>query len=161
MEGRNGDANESSGVFASIKNFFSINSLKVLYLYTIGSCIPVRCSTRCLPEQTDRSQTLKREESGTFHREPKLIIDDDNEVVGDERQKKEKVNLHFENHIQKWKRLHFPWKPIFHILLVALVTVQVGVNMGKHLVQAVSLCMPSIAQLVNYDNKSMLVQCVN
>lgn len=129
MEGRHGDANESSGVFASIKSFFSINSLKVLYLYTIGSCLPERCSTRCLPEPTDRSQTSEREESGTFRRKPisesKLIIDDDNEVVGDERQKKEKVNLHFENHIQKWKRLHFPWKPIFHILLVALVTAQV------------------------------------
>lgn len=140
MEEINGDANESSGVFASIKSFFSVNSLKVLYKYTIGSCIPVRCLTRCLPEQTDRSQTLKREESGTFYREPKLIIDDDKEVVGDERQKKEKVNRHFENHIQKWKRLHFPWKPTFHILLVALVTVQVGVNMGISTLYRLCLC---------------------
>ena len=141
MEGRVGDANESaSGVFASVKSLFSINSLKVLYLYTIGSCIPRSCSTRCLPEPTvSRSHTLEQEESGTFHREPKLIIDNGTEVVGDERQMKEKVNLHFENHIQKWKRLRFPWKPIFHILLVALVTAQVG-DMGISTLYRLCVC---------------------
>lgn len=39
---------------------------------------------------------------------------------------KEKVNLHFENHLQKWKRQKIcgPWKAIFHILLVITVTIQ-------------------------------------
>ena len=123
------DEGNPVGVFTRVKNFFSINSLKVLYKYTIGSCVPEKCSTRCLPS-TDTSQTKKRKQPGKA--ETKLedmtlsqIINEGRELVG-ETQMKKKVNLHFENHIQKWRRLHFPWKPIFHILLVALVTAQVG-----------------------------------
>ena len=41
---------------------------------------------------------------------------------------KDKINHHFENHLQKWKnRKRFPFKVILDILLVALVTAQVSV----------------------------------
>lgn len=40
---------------------------------------------------------------------------------------KAEVNLHFENHLQKWwKRKRFPFKIVQHLLLVILVTVQVS-----------------------------------
>ena len=150
MEAENGrgeDAKEESlGVCGSVKNLFNINSLKVLYLYTIGSCVPLKCSSRCRLPPTDKSQTEELEGSGAPRRKvkqshlesktvTKILIDDGRELA-EEKRMKEKVNLHFENHIQKWKRLHFPWKPIFHILLVVLVTAQVG-GVGKHLGQAV------------------------
>ena len=40
---------------------------------------------------------------------------------------KERVNRHFENHLQKWKnRKRFPFKVILDLLLIVLVTAQVS-----------------------------------
>ena len=142
MEDGEDSSEDSVGVFASVKSFF-INNLKFLYKYTIGSCVPEKCSTRCLPTDAPQTEELKQP-GASSHRKAESnlesmtmsqIINEGRESV-EEKQMKEKVNLHFENHIQKWNRLHFPWKPIFHILLVALVTVQVGGKMGKHLTHA-------------------------
>ena len=113
-EGSDDEKEKSFDVFASVKThgFFSINSLKLFYLYTIGSCVPSKCSTQPKLLHPEK-QTIELEE-----------------VVGKKRMKK-RVNRHFENHVQKYlKRFHFPWKPIFHILLVALVTVQVSGNVS-------------------------------
>lgn len=122
---------ESLGLFARLKSLCSINGLKILYMYTIGSCIPLKYSTRCLP-QDDGYETVELQESGADHRKgtseskPATQIMDDGEELIEEEPIKKKVNLHFQNHLQKWKRQKFPWKPIFHILLVVLITVQVS-----------------------------------
>ena len=39
---------------------------------------------------------------------------------------KKKINLHFESHLQKWKRQRFPFKVTLHLLLIVLVTTQVS-----------------------------------
>ena len=48
------------------------------------------------------------------------------ELAFEELRMKEKVNLHFGNHWQKWKRQKIcgPWKVFFHILLVITVSIQ-------------------------------------
>ena len=52
-------------------------------------------------------------------------IGESKDMASRERSLKEKVNLHFENHWQKWKRKKFRvWKVVFHVLLVILVTIQ-------------------------------------
>ena len=111
-----------------------LNSLKTLYKYTIGSCIPLKCSNRCIqidgPQNVRTSQLEEpaaedTSESSSGSKTATQIIKDGEELIG-EKPMKEKVNLHFENHIQKWKRQKFPWKVLFHILLVVSVTVQVS-----------------------------------
>ena len=117
------EMDKSFDVFDSVEKhgFFSTNSLKLLYLYTIGSCVP-KCSTQAETQSKQQTRNDKPTE-----------LEEMVQVREREKQAKKKVNRHFENHVQKYlKRFHFPWKPIFHILLVALVTAQVSGNVSKH-----------------------------
>ena len=90
-------------------------TLKLIYKYTIGSCVP--CS-----ENSSESEASNNKRMAT----QLPPIDDESW-----KEQKKKVNEHFENHLQKWlgrQKPRFPWKALFHLLLVALVTIQVICN---------------------------------
>ena len=97
------------------KLFNTLESLLMLiYKYTIGSCVP--CS-----ENSSESKRLFKP------MDIQLPPNDDENW----KEQKKKVNEHFENHLQKWlgrQKPRFPWKALFHLLLVALVTIQVICN---------------------------------
>ena len=95
---------ESHVVNQSAKNLFS--RMNPIYKYTIGSCVPF---SSCSP--FGHESAYSREVN-----EPKELLVD--EI-------KTKVNRHFENHLKKWGQQKFPWKALFHLLLVILVTIQV------------------------------------
>ena len=100
----------------------------ILYDYSIGSCIvSLSCSQYF---QCDKPQRM---EMGSYSSEsPSSSASAEktarHTVRGRDTFLKEEVNLHFENHLQKWKRKRFPFKITLHLLLVALVTVQVSAS---------------------------------
>ena len=96
---------ESHVVNQSAKKIL-FSRLKPIYKYTIGSCVPF---SSCSPFGHESAH------SPEFNEPKELLVD---EI-------KTKVNRHFENHLEKWERRKFPWKALFHLLLVILVTIQV------------------------------------
>lgn len=103
----------SSGVSTSVQRLFS---LKTLYKYTIGSCIPSKYSR-------DKTQNVEQELE-----EPAAVTPDFAQIMDNShggKELKKRINYHFQNHLQKWERKKFPWKALSHLLLVLLVTIQV------------------------------------
>ena len=95
---------ESHVANQSAKTKFS--RMKPIYEYTIGSCVPFS-SCSAFGHESAHSREAN---------EPKELLVD--EI-------KTKVSRHFEDHVEKWRRRKFPWKALFHLLLVILVTIQV------------------------------------
>ena len=102
------DNSRTSLIFGSL-----LKCLKVLYHYTIASC---------LPNQSDDAEHIEMVNfsSGEAGIASKAAIRKREELI-----MKKKVNLHFEDHLQKWKRKKFPFKVMLHLLLLVLVTAQV------------------------------------
>ena len=107
----------------------------ILYDYSIGSCITSLSCTQYF--QCDKPQRVRDGEMNTFSQSGSLAGFQKSSAIPAEspaqqtirrRDKflKEEINLHFENHLQKWKRKRFPFKIVLYLLLVVLVTVQVS-----------------------------------
>ena len=103
-----------------------------LYLYTFGSCLYFgRTNVSLTRKDRIELRTLWKSRS---------VTDDASDAQHQEDQWKKKtqkadhlikkrIQHHFQDHISKWKdteRPRFPWKMMLHILLVIIVTVQVG-----------------------------------
>ena len=91
-------------------------ALRNLYNFTIASCLYFLC---CLKLQKQAAKLTGDETDG----EKQPLIENPEEA-----KIKERLRFHFMNPFQKWKypaRRRFPWKFIFQILSIILVTVQV------------------------------------
>ena len=95
--------------------------LKFICKYSIRSC-PGLKSCQCYCGQCDKSQSDPKE-SEMVDYPPSITTSIQHCKQADV---KEAVNYHYKDHIQKWKRQKFPWKVIFHISLIILVTIQVS-----------------------------------
>ena len=103
--------------------------LRILYQFSIGSCIHSLLS--CSEYFRDDEPYAGPYESVELDGLPGNLkqTPESKKAIRDARMKK-KINLHFQSHLQKWKRKYFPFKVTFHLLLVVLVTVQVS---GLHI----------------------------
>ena len=116
----NGNRAKGSSCISSLSKM-----LGILYQYSIGSCIHslLSCSQYFRSDAKpfdNESVELDIVCPGNLKKAP-----ESKKAIRDTRMK-EKINLHFQSHLQKWKRKHFPFKVTLHLLLVVLVTVQVS-----------------------------------
>ena len=98
--------------------------LGILYHYSIGSCIYTLLSC-CSQYFLNDEEPYDRVELDILCPENLKKAPESKKAIRDTRMK-EKINLHFQSHLQKWKRRQFPFKVTLHLLLVVLVTVQVS-----------------------------------
>jgi len=100
-----------------------------LRTYTIGSCnysLCHKCSDGSKEDIQLQLLTKKRVKQGKLRTDEeewkRLACQADGEM-------KKRLRYHFKSHIAKWtdgNRRRFPWKLILHILLLAIVTIQVS-----------------------------------
>ena len=104
----------------------------ILYHYLIVSLV-YSLSSQCFHSDgpTDKSVTVEMNNfdsglrSGTDPKgKPKRALQ--SEKARRDKYMKERIKFHFQSHLQKWKRLHFPFKVTLHLLLVVIVTIQVS-----------------------------------
>ena len=129
------------------------------YHYTIGSCCYAPLKWLCVTlfhnfcckndtkhnkEETSEYETLSKI---TF---PKNTQDTkwkrSSQIDEADRRMKERLQYHFQDHIQKWTNMkgrRFPWKLVLHLLLVVSVTVQVS-----NITQQVEII--GVRQICNY-----------
>lgn len=96
--------------------------LKILYQFTIGSCLYTllpNCSRPNHDNAADQYELNNHASREAKREEFKKRAAESDKCM------KEKINFHFQSHYQKWKRKQFPFKPSLHLLLVMLVTLQV------------------------------------
>ena len=100
--------------------------LGILYQFSIGSCIHslLSCSDYFRSDEPHERQYESVELDALCPGNLKKA-QESKKSIRDTRMK-EKINLHFQSHLQKWKRKHFPFKVTLHLLLVVLVTAQVS-----------------------------------
>ena len=100
--------------------------LGILYQFSIGSCIHslLSCSDYFRSDEPHERHYESVELDALCPGNLKKA-QESKKSIRDTRMK-EKINLHFQSHLQKWKRKHFPFKVTLHLLLVVLVTVQVS-----------------------------------
>lgn len=101
--------------------------LKVLYDYSVGSCLPAQYTGA-----SKRNGTKQRTDAETIEMDDFIGLIPEREAVTTKDRKelemKDAVKFHYQSHLQKWtKHKRFPWKVIFHLLLVVLVTIQVSI----------------------------------
>ena len=120
---KNLHANRKTRYFEHAKSW-----LKVLYDYSVGSCVPAQCagaskrSKRKENENITAAAVEMDDIMGLIPEREAITVKDRREL-----EMKDAVKFHFQSHLQKWsKHRKFPWKVIFHLLLVALVTIQVS-----------------------------------
>ena len=96
-----------------------------LYRYTISSCASsLRLSNYWLSDEPPSRDENDLIEMKSFPpRGPNRGTPESESL---DKRMKEKINLHFESHLQKWKRQRFPFKVTLHLLLIVLVTTQVS-----------------------------------
>ncbi|XP_065902044.1 mucolipin-3-like isoform X2 [Dysidea avara] len=107
-----------------------------LFHFTIGPCYNGCKRAWRLYSPRDDPYSSDRELTDYMSEEREPLINEDNEWTtkiqkerADHRIKK-RLQLHFQDHIQKWSRdthPRFPWKAVLHLLLVVFVTVQVSI----------------------------------
>ena len=113
-----------------------VKCLRILYDYSIGSCITsVSCSKYFRSDKPDHiemnsySASFTASVSGSKKTGPAFLAEKPpiETIRKLDKLMKERVNRHFENHIQKWKnRKRFPFKVILDLLLIILITTQVS-----------------------------------
>ena len=105
--------------------------LRILYDYSIGSCIA--SLPRSAPAyhrsntgtQNIEMDSMSSSRTNAVLKNPEKPTTETFRKI--DKQMKEKVNRHFENHFQKWKnRKRFPFKVMLDLLLIVLVTTQVS-----------------------------------
>ena len=96
-----------------------------LYKYTVGSCL------YCSDDETDSDLLIElntlpgknAQKESDIERQKKSFLKADCKM-------KKRIQYHFDDHVKKWinrpDRRRFPWKPILHLVFVALVTTQVS-----------------------------------
>lgn len=109
-----------------------------LYAYTIGSCLYFKSDTdrKATVEEIKLKSAISTKKNKTKER----VLEEDGSMSSEWKRKiglkadckmKKRIQYHFKNHISRWtdkNRRRFPWKVILHLLLVALVTTQVTIN---------------------------------
>ena len=135
--------------------------LRILYQFSIGSCIHslLSCSEYFRNDEPYAEPYAEPYESieldglsGNLKQAP-----ESKKAIEDARMKK-KINIHFQSHLQKWKRKYFPFKVTFHLLLVVLVTVQVS---GLHIATEclANVCVVRTQAESIYSSYSYLATC--
>ena len=112
-----------------------------LYAYTVGSCLYFNNDEKDSDQKAKVQIELKALVSeSTQQTKGKSAQEESDEIINSEWKKKiflkadckmkKRIQYHFDDHVKKWinrpDRQRFPWKPILHLVFVALVTTQVS-----------------------------------
>ena len=109
--------------------YYTKECLKILYKYSLGSCIhskrcPCVARQRCTCTCSQSNKDAELEMADISNSKPNTEIKERKDC---ETCMKKAVNYHYQSHVKKWSQHQkFPWKVILHLLLVALVTIQVS-----------------------------------
>ena len=121
---KRGAGERSTSVTSNLRKLFGI-----FYQYLIVSFIySLSCSQyfRSDGPHADKIVEMNNFCSGNLNGEPKWALQF--EKATRDKHMKEKINFHFQSHLQKWKQRHFPFKVTLHLLLIVLVTTQVSIT---------------------------------
>ena len=102
--------------------------LTSLRTYTIGSCNYSSCHS-CAKSSEGVKLNVKDNMCGVYSGGQEEEEEWEKRACQADKEMKKRLRYHFKSHIEKWtdeNRRRFPWKLILHVLLLAIVTVQVS-----------------------------------